>query len=129
MGSRLAWARGAAASRAPLSPPFPGRMRDLSASEKQEHVKLQKHMEKKNLELEALRQQKEKLQDELKQGERTIDELKEQASKRGPAAGSPSRPPSWATASHCWWGASAQSSSPLPQGESEKPCLGWACAW
>ncbi|XP_042322849.1 dynactin subunit 1 isoform X4 [Sceloporus undulatus] len=54
------------------------RMRDLSASEKQEHVKLQKHMEKKNTELEALRQQKEKLQEELKQAERTIDELKEQ---------------------------------------------------
>ncbi|XP_060103211.1 dynactin subunit 1 [Heteronotia binoei] len=54
------------------------RMRDLSASEKQEHVKLQKHMEKKNLELESLRQQKEKLQAELKQGERVIDELKEQ---------------------------------------------------
>ncbi|XP_015275267.1 PREDICTED: dynactin subunit 1 [Gekko japonicus] len=54
------------------------RMRDLSASEKQEHVKLQKHMEKKNLELETFRQQKEKLQEELKQGERTIDELKEQ---------------------------------------------------
>nr|XP_034995169.1 dynactin subunit 1 isoform X3 [Zootoca vivipara] len=54
------------------------RMRDLSASEKQEHVKLQKHMEKKNTELETLRQQKEKLQEELKQAERTIDELKEQ---------------------------------------------------
>ncbi|XP_077157499.1 dynactin subunit 1 isoform X4 [Paroedura picta] len=54
------------------------RMRDLSASEKQEHLKLQKHMEKKNLELDALRQQKEKLQEELKLGERTIDELKEQ---------------------------------------------------
>uniref|UniRef100_A0A8C6Y407 Dynactin subunit 1 n=2 Tax=Naja naja TaxID=35670 RepID=A0A8C6Y407_NAJNA len=54
------------------------RMRDLSASEKQEHVKLQKHMEKKNAELEALRQQKDKLQEELKQTEGTIDELKEQ---------------------------------------------------
>nr|XP_056711173.1 dynactin subunit 1 [Euleptes europaea] len=54
------------------------RMRDLSASEKQEHVKLQKHMEKKNMELESFRQQKEKLQEELKQGERTVDELKEQ---------------------------------------------------
>uniref|UniRef100_A0ACB8E973 Dynactin subunit 1 n=1 Tax=Sphaerodactylus townsendi TaxID=933632 RepID=A0ACB8E973_9SAUR len=54
------------------------RMRDLSASEKQEHVKLQKHMEKKNVELESLRQQKEKLQEELKQGERTVDELKDQ---------------------------------------------------
>lgn len=58
-------------------------MRDLSASEKQEHVKLQKHMEKKNLELESFRQQKEKLGEELKQGERTIDELKEQASGGG----------------------------------------------
>ncbi|XP_039189757.1 dynactin subunit 1 isoform X4 [Crotalus tigris] len=54
------------------------RMRDLSASEKQEHVKLQKHMEKKNGELEALRQQKDKLQEELKQAEKTVDELKEQ---------------------------------------------------
>ncbi|KAM3831493.1 dynactin subunit 1 isoform 2-T2 [Vipera latastei] len=54
------------------------RMRDLSASEKQEHVKLQKHMEKKNAELEALRQQKDKLQEELKQAEGTVDELKEQ---------------------------------------------------
>lgn len=53
-------------------------MRDLSASEKQEHVKLQKHMEKKNGELEALRQQREKLQEELRQAERTVDELKEQ---------------------------------------------------
>ncbi|KFQ51990.1 Dynactin subunit 1, partial [Pelecanus crispus] len=34
------------------------RMRDLSASEKQEHVKLQKQMEKKNTELESLRQQR-----------------------------------------------------------------------
>ncbi|ETE59497.1 Dynactin subunit 1, partial [Ophiophagus hannah] len=59
------------------------RMRDLSASEKQEHVKLQKHMEKKNTELEALRQQKDKLQEELKQTEGTIDELKEQASRPG----------------------------------------------
>lgn len=54
------------------------RMRDLSASEKQEHVKLQKQMEKKNAELETLRTQKEKLQEELKQAESTIDELKEQ---------------------------------------------------
>lgn len=53
-------------------------MRDLSASEKQEHVKLQKHMEKKNTELETLRTQKEKLQEELKQAEATVDELKEQ---------------------------------------------------
>ncbi|XP_029310308.1 dynactin subunit 1-like isoform X7 [Cottoperca gobio] len=54
------------------------RMRDLSTSEKQEHVKLQKHMEKKNTELETLRTQKEKLQDEVKLAEATIDELKEQ---------------------------------------------------
>lgn len=53
-------------------------MRDLSASEKQEHVKLQKQMEKKNTELETLRTQKEKLQEEMKQAEATIDELKEQ---------------------------------------------------
>lgn len=71
-------------------------MRDLSASEKQEHVKLQKHMEKKNSELECLRQQKERLQEELKQAERTIDELKEQASLGGvasPAAAPQSRAP------------------------------------
>uniref|UniRef100_A0A665VE65 Dynactin subunit 1 n=1 Tax=Echeneis naucrates TaxID=173247 RepID=A0A665VE65_ECHNA len=54
------------------------RMRDLSASEKQEHVKLQKQMEKKNTELETLRAQKEKLQEKVKQAEATIDELKEQ---------------------------------------------------
>lgn len=53
-------------------------MRDLSASEKQEHVKLQKQMEKKNTELESLRQQREKLQEEVKQAEKTVDELKEQ---------------------------------------------------
>lgn len=53
-------------------------MRDLSSSEKQEHVKLQKQMEKKNTELETLRTQKEKLQEEVKQAEATIDELKEQ---------------------------------------------------
>ena len=41
------------------------RMRDLSSSEKQEHVKLQKQMEKKNVELDALRSQKEKLQEEM----------------------------------------------------------------
>lgn len=58
------------------------RMRDLSASEKQEHVKLQKQMEKKNVELDALRSQKEKLQEEVKAGEKTIDELKEQVSWR-----------------------------------------------
>ncbi|XP_066515730.1 dynactin subunit 1a isoform X2 [Hoplias malabaricus] len=54
------------------------RMRDLSASEKQEHLKLQKQMEKKNSELETLRVQKEKLQEEMKEAEATIDELKEQ---------------------------------------------------
>ncbi|MGH0129887.1 UNVERIFIED_CONTAM: hypothetical protein FKN15_053591 [Acipenser sinensis] len=54
------------------------RMRDLSASEKQEHVKLQKQMEKKNSELEILRQQKEKLVEEMTQAEKIIDELKEQ---------------------------------------------------
>lgn len=54
------------------------RMRDLSASEKQEHVKLQRQMEKKNVELDTLRSQKEKLQEEMTAGEKTIDELKEQ---------------------------------------------------
>ncbi|XP_043111416.1 dynactin subunit 1 isoform X2 [Puntigrus tetrazona] len=54
------------------------RMRDLSASEKQEHGKQQKLMEKKNFELDALRCQKEKLQEEMKMAEKTIDELKEQ---------------------------------------------------
>lgn len=53
-------------------------MRDLSASEKQEHVKLQKQMEKKNTELDMLRGQKEKLQEVMAAGEKTIDELKEQ---------------------------------------------------
>lgn len=62
---------------------FLPRMRDLSASEKQEHVKLQKQMEKKNTELESLRQQREKLQEELKQAEKTVDELKEQVRPRG----------------------------------------------
>lgn len=56
------------------------RMRDLSASEKQEHVKLQRQMEKKNVELDTLRSQKEKLQEEMTAGEKTIDELKEQVS-------------------------------------------------
>uniref|UniRef100_A0A8B9I1Y8 Dynactin subunit 1 n=1 Tax=Astyanax mexicanus TaxID=7994 RepID=A0A8B9I1Y8_ASTMX len=54
------------------------RMRDLSASEKQEHLKLQKQMEKKNFELDVLRVQKEKGQEEMKLAEKTIDELKEQ---------------------------------------------------
>ncbi|KAF3836913.1 hypothetical protein F7725_004377 [Dissostichus mawsoni] len=54
------------------------RMRDLSTSEKQEHLKLQKQMEKKNTELETLRTQKEKLQEDVKQAEAIVDELKEQ---------------------------------------------------
>ncbi|XP_052429415.1 dynactin subunit 1-like isoform X4 [Carassius gibelio] len=54
------------------------RMRDLSASEKQEHAKQQKLMEKKNFELDALRCQKENLQEEMKMAEKTVDELKEQ---------------------------------------------------
>ncbi|XP_062413450.1 dynactin subunit 1 isoform X4 [Pungitius pungitius] len=54
------------------------RMRDLSSSEKQEHVKLQKQMEKKNVELDTLRGHKEKLQEEMAAAEKTIDELKEQ---------------------------------------------------
>ncbi|XP_062371712.1 dynactin subunit 1a isoform X2 [Sardina pilchardus] len=54
------------------------RMRDLSASEKQEHVKLQKQMEKKNTELDTLRTHKDKLLEESKHAEATIDELKEQ---------------------------------------------------
>lgn len=53
-------------------------MRDLSSSEKQEHVKLQKQMEKKNVELDTLRAHKEKLQEEMAVAEKTIDELKEQ---------------------------------------------------
>lgn len=57
---------------------FFGRMRDLSASEKQEHVKVLKHLEKKNMELDTLRQQKEKMQEEVSHMEKTIDELKEQ---------------------------------------------------
>ncbi|XP_040191611.1 dynactin subunit 1 isoform X3 [Rana temporaria] len=54
------------------------RMRDLSASEKQEHIKVLKHLEKKNMELDTLRQQKEKMQEEVSHMEKTIDELKEQ---------------------------------------------------
>ncbi|XDV50134.1 hypothetical protein PO909_019240 [Leuciscus waleckii] len=54
------------------------RMRDLSASEKQEYGKQQKQMEKKNFELDTLRCQKEKQQEEMKMAEKTIDELKEQ---------------------------------------------------
>lgn len=45
-------------------------------------MKLQKQMEKKNSELETLRAQKEKLQEEMKQAEDTIDELKEQVHSR-----------------------------------------------
>lgn len=41
-------------------------------------MKLQKLMEKKNQELEVVRQQRERLQEELNQAESTIDELKEQ---------------------------------------------------
>lgn len=59
-------------------------MRDLSSSEKQEHVKLQKLMEKKNQELEVVRQQRERLQEELNQAESTIDELKEQVCAQPP---------------------------------------------
>lgn len=44
-------------------------------------MKLQKQMEKKNVELDTLRSQKEKLQEEVKAGEKTIDELKEQVSR------------------------------------------------
>lgn len=47
-------------------------------------MKLQKQMEKKNSELETFRTQKEKLQEELKQAEATIDELKEQVQSLGP---------------------------------------------
>ncbi|KAJ3613819.1 hypothetical protein NHX12_020065 [Muraenolepis orangiensis] len=54
------------------------RMRDLSASEKQEHLKMQKQVEKKCGELDVLRGQREKLQAEVKVAERTVDELKEQ---------------------------------------------------
>ncbi|KAG1950796.1 dynactin subunit [Pimephales promelas] len=54
------------------------RMRDLSASEKQEYGKQQKQMEKKNVELDTLRCHKEKQQEEMKMAEKTIDELKEQ---------------------------------------------------
>lgn len=43
-------------------------------------MKLQKQMEKKNLELDTQRSQKEKLQEEMAAAERTIDELKEQVS-------------------------------------------------
>ncbi|NXA12220.1 DCTN1 protein, partial [Sapayoa aenigma] len=52
------------------------RMRDLSAWGGQEHVKLQKQMEKRGGELESLRQQREKLRGGVKQAEKTVDELK-----------------------------------------------------
>lgn len=68
------------------------RMRDLSVSEKQEHVKLQKQMEKKNTELDMLRGQKEKLQEEMAAGEKTIDELKEQVGHVIPRPASDWRP-------------------------------------
>lgn len=58
----------------------------MSASEKQEHSKLQKQMEKKNFELETARAQKEKIQEEMKLAEKTIDELKEQVLLSFPAA-------------------------------------------
>lgn len=64
-------------------------MRDLSSSEKQEHVKLQKQMEKNNTEIEGLRAQKEKLQEEVKAAEQMVDELKEQVKLRA-----------WATQTH-----------------------------
>ncbi|VFV26038.1 dynactin subunit 1 [Lynx pardinus] len=53
--------------------------RDLSSSAKQEHVKLQKLVEKKNQELEAVSQRRECLQEELSQAESTSDELREHA--------------------------------------------------
>uniref|UniRef100_UPI001EAF8580 dynactin subunit 1-like n=1 Tax=Oncorhynchus gorbuscha TaxID=8017 RepID=UPI001EAF8580 len=58
------------------------RMRDLSVSEKQEHAKVQKQTERKSTELDTLRTQREKLQEEMKLAEKTIDELKEQVSKQ-----------------------------------------------
>lgn len=78
-------------------------MRDLSSSEKQEHVKLQKLMEKKNQELEVVRQQRERLQEELSQAESTIDELKEQVRDLSP--------PSPPVGASCFW---APSCSPSP---------------
>lgn len=80
-------------------------MRDLSASEKQEHVKLQKQMEKKNTELESLRQQREKLQEEVKQAEKTVDELKEQVS--------PPTEGGWGGEAWGWFWAPSSSGSPL----------------
>lgn len=47
-------------------------------------MKLQKLMEKKNQELEIVRQQRERLQEELSQAESTIDELKEQVCETQP---------------------------------------------
>lgn len=43
-------------------------------------MKLQKQTEKKNMELDTQRSQKEKLQEEMAAAEKTIDELKEQVS-------------------------------------------------
>ena len=53
--------------------------RDLSSSAKQEHVKLQKLVEKKNQELEAVSQRRGCLQEELSQAESTSHELREHA--------------------------------------------------
>ena len=50
----------------------------MSATEKQELMKTQKQMEKRNAELEMARVQKEKLQAELLLAENIVDELKEQ---------------------------------------------------
>lgn len=52
-------------------------------------MKLQKLMEKKNQELEVVRQQRERLQEELSQAESTIDELKEQVWGAQPLSQSP----------------------------------------
>ncbi|XP_031435915.1 dynactin subunit 1 isoform X3 [Clupea harengus] len=54
------------------------RMRDLSSSEKQEHLKLQRQTEKLNGDLDGLRDQRDKLTQELRGSEKTVDELKEQ---------------------------------------------------
>ena len=56
------------------------RMRDLSSSEKQEHLKLQRQTEKLNGDLDGLRDQRDKLTQELRGSEKTVDELKEQVS-------------------------------------------------
>uniref|UniRef100_UPI00358E635A dynactin subunit 1-like n=1 Tax=Myxine glutinosa TaxID=7769 RepID=UPI00358E635A len=55
------------------------RMRDLSATEHQELMKIKKQMEKRNAKLEMMAQvQKEKLQAELLQAKNIVDELQEQ---------------------------------------------------